>query len=117
MNQPDKAYGVGREIFAQNQDNAAVLNQVAWFVVDDPGVKTRDLDFALEVAGRANEITEGKDPAILDTFARVYYEKGDLINAIRVQKKAVQFAEGGPMSQSISETLKKYEDELAKKNN
>jgi tetratricopeptide (TPR) repeat protein len=115
MEQPDKAYAFGEEMAKKNWDEAMALNQLAWYVVDSPTVKTRDLDFAHKLANRANELTEGKDAAILDTFARVYYEKGDLKNAIRIQKKAVEFAPEGPMAEDIAAALKKYEEELAKK--
>lgn len=115
MDQPDKAYAWGHEIAKKNWDEAMVLNQMAWFVVDSPTVKTRDLAFAHKLASRANELTEDKDAAILDTFARVYYEQGDLKNAIRIQKKAVEFAPEGPMAEDIANALKKYEEEFAKK--
>ena len=115
MDQPEKAYAWGHEIAKKNWDEAMVLNQMAWFVVDSPTVKTRDLAFAHKLASRANELTEDKDAAILDTFARVYYEQGDLKNAIRIQKKAVEFAPEGPMAEDIANALKKYEEEFAKK--
>lgn len=115
MNQPAKAYELGDELAKANWDNAMLLNQLAWFVVDNPEVKTRNYDFALKVASQANDLTENKDAAILDTLARVYFEKGDLKNAVRLQKKAVEFAPENEMGEEITATLKKYEDALAKK--
>ena len=91
-----------------------LCNAVAWFVVDDPGVETRDLDFAFKLAKRGCELTEHEDAAILDTLARVYYEMGDLKNAIATQKKAVKVADDGPMGESIREVLEKYKAEAAK---
>lgn len=114
-NKPEEAYNLGRKLLDTYSNDAMTLNQIAWFVVDNKNVQTRDLEFAMEVAAKANDLTEGKDPAILDTQARVYYEQGDLKNAIRLQKKAVEFAKDGPMAQSIADTLKKYEDEWTKK--
>jgi hypothetical protein len=37
----------------------------------------------------------------------VYYEKGDQKHAIRIQKKAVEFAPEGPMAEDIAAALKK----------
>jgi hypothetical protein len=83
---------------------------LSWTTVDDKGVKKRDLDFALEGALRANELTKEQDPSILDTVARVYFEKGDLKQAIKWQRKAVKHAGGTPMAEQLEEALKKYQD-------
>ena len=117
FNAPDEAYELGERIAKDNWENPMLLNQLAWFVVDTPGIEKRNFDFAERLASQANELTEGKEAAILDTFARVYYEKGDLKNAIRLQKKAVENAPADEMGSEIKATLKKYEDEFAKKNN
>lgn len=114
MDEPEKAYALGEELAKANWDDPMVMNQLAWFVVDTEGIKTRDLDFALRLAKRGVELDEN-NPAILDTLARVYYEKGDLTEAIKWQKKAVEHAEEGPMAEDIRTTLKKYQDQQAKK--
>jgi len=117
MNEPKKAYPLGESLAKENWDNAQILNQLAWFVVDTEGVQSRDLDFALRLATHANELKSEKDGMILDTLARVYYEKGDVKKAVEVEKKAVaNLPEGAPaqIADSIRETLKKYEDEAAK---
>ena len=54
-----------------------MLNEIAWFIVDEESIGGRDLDLALRAATRANELN-GRDAAILDTVARVYYQKGDV---------------------------------------
>lgn len=112
MDRADEAYEIGNEILEENWDNAALLNQLAWNVVDNPQIKTRNLDFALKAAKRANELTEGKDAAILDTVARVYWEKGDKKTAIKWQKKAVEYAGDDPMGDQVRDTLKKYQGEM-----
>jgi thiol-disulfide isomerase/thioredoxin len=116
-NKPAEAYEMGERVLEAIWDDAQMLNAIAWTVVDNKAVTERNIDFAEKAASRANELTEGKDPAILDTFARVYYEKGDLKNAIRLQKKAVEFAPKDQMGGEIKAVLKKYEDEFASKNN
>ena len=91
-----------------------ILNAVSWFVVDNANVKHRDLDFAMKVAKRASELTDDKDAAILDTVARVYYEKGDLATAIKWQRKSAKHAGEGQMADDIRKTLEKYEKESKK---
>jgi hypothetical protein len=115
LNAPDRAYPYGEQVAKEHWDEAQPLNNLAWFVLDTPGIAKRDLDFAMEIASRANEVTNGEDSMILDTFARAFYEKGDLKNAIRLQRKAVQFSKPGPMADEIAAVLKKYEDEMAAK--
>jgi thiol-disulfide isomerase/thioredoxin len=115
MNDPAKAYAYGEVLIESAKDSADSLNAIAWFVVDSPAVKARNADFALKAANRANELTEGKDGAILDTVARALYEKGDLKKAIEVQKQAIEHADDPPMEAELRATLKKYEDELVKK--
>jgi thiol-disulfide isomerase/thioredoxin len=105
-----RIYDFGRTVMRAHWDDPMILNMMAWTTVDDKDVAIRDLDFAMEAAQRANELTEEKDAAILDTVARVYFEKGDLQNAIKSQRKAVKHAGGSPMAEQLEEVLKKYED-------
>jgi thiol-disulfide isomerase/thioredoxin len=48
-NNPDEAYKIGAKVVEANWDNAMMLNGIAWTVVDSPSVKTRDLDFAVNL--------------------------------------------------------------------
>ena len=104
---PQEGYALGREIVASNPP-AQLLNQLAWYTLDDEDVKSRDLDFAMDAAQCAVKASPGEDPAILDTLARAHWEKGQRTEAIAVQKRAVGLA-SGPMRESLEETLKRYE--------
>jgi len=105
---PEAGYALGREILASNPP-AQVMNQIAWYTLDDAAVKVRDLDFALAAAKAAAEASDSKDAAILDTLARAYWEKGDRPKALDTQRKAVAVADDGPMKASLEATLKAYE--------
>lgn len=109
--QPKEGYAFGEQLVKENWDDAQMLNSIAWFVVDDASVKDRDLNFAMKVAKRASDLTDDSEPSILDTYARVLYEKGDLKSAIKWQRKAVENATEGPMADGIRKTLAKYEKE------
>ncbi|MCH8824034.1 MAG: redoxin family protein [Planctomycetes bacterium] len=90
-------------------DNANALNTIAWRIADSADVKNRDFKVALKAAKRANELTEEKNAAYLDTLARVYYETGNLKEALIWQRKAAEAVlEGSPMADGILEYLKKY---------
>ena len=112
---PDAGYAVGAALLEANWDDAQMLNQIAWMVVDDAAVARRDLDFALKTAERANELAESKDAAILDTLARIHHDRGDLETALLWQRKAVEQAGDGPMGAGIREVLEQYEKEAAAK--
>ena len=106
-----KAHAAAATITERCWDDPSMLNMVAWEIVDNESNENPDLDLALKAARRANELTEGNDPAVLDTVARVYYEKGDLDKAIEYQTKAVKLAGDDPMGEEIKATLEKYKAE------
>jgi len=107
----EEGYALGRVLVSENDDNHMVLNQIAWTIADDKAIKERDLDLAMDAAERANDLTLGKDASILDTLARVHYEKGDFRKALKWQKKAVRYADDGRMGDEIRATLEKYRKE------
>ena len=107
---PAGTYEYGRSIMEKHRDDSNILNQLAWFTVDDENVRSRNLEFALEAAQRANELTDEKSAAILDTLARVHYEQGDLETAVKWQRKAVEQALNPAMAGELRETLEKYEN-------
>jgi thiol-disulfide isomerase/thioredoxin len=111
LDRPEEAYAWGREAAEQHWDEYKALNTLAWRTVDTKGIKTRDLEFALKLALRANELTEEKNASILDTLARVYYEMGDLDQAIEWQRKAVYHATKEATKFELNEVLIKYEQE------
>ena len=111
--EPALAYGYGRDLMKENWDKADLLNQLAWFTVDDEDVTTRDLEFAMEAATQACKLTDDEDAGVLDTLARVYFEIGDVKTAIKWQRKAVEEAEGKPLAGQLREVLIKYEKVVA----
>lgn len=110
---PDEAYAMGEALLKCAWDSAGTLNQIAWTVVDDKSIVRRDLAFALKAALRANELSESKDAAILDTLARVYFDQGDLHTAVKWQRVAAERAGQDAMGTEIRAVLEKYEQAAA----
>ena len=108
----EAAYAWARTMLSPSWDDANALNAFAWNLLDKTPAELQDLDFALEVATRASELTDNESAMILDTLARAYWELGEIYKAIAWQQKAVEFAEGD-MGESIAATLKQYESSLA----
>ena len=102
-------------MLASSWDNPNTLNAFAWNILDETPAELQDLDFAMEVAMRAAELTNNADAAILDTLARAYWELGDWNTAMDWQEKAVDIAEEGRMAESLQATLASYTDELEAK--
>jgi len=94
------------------------LNQIAWVIATEMDDKSRDLDVALTAANKAVEASKCADPSILDTQARVYWERGNQAKAMEIQKAAVAMAEKQDVaSETLGEmraSLKLYQDTTSK---
>jgi thiol-disulfide isomerase/thioredoxin len=107
------AYTWAKKMAKKSWDNAQFLNAMAWGIVDETPEDLRDLDFALRVAKRASDLMDNKDPMILDTLARCYWDMGKKYKAIAWQEKAVEYLGDDGMNASILETLNEYKATLA----
>ena len=98
------------------KDDADTLNQMAWWVVDPDaeGVEKRDFAFALKAAERANALTNGKSPGILDTLAKVHFDMGEIAKAIELQQKAVDLTDDAQMKKDLTERLEQYKKAAGK---
>jgi len=91
-----------------NVEEAMALNELAWGILtDDDFEDVRDLKLANALAEKASKITNGKDPAILDTLARAKFDLGQKAEAIELQENAVKLAKED-MKQELEKTLKRY---------
>jgi len=109
MDRPDKAYAIANKIADANWDNPRLMNMLAWTIVDDPEIVKRDLKLAKKLATRANDLTKSKDPAVIDTLARVFFETGNYREAVSWQRKAVELAGDNPMGDDLKKALDRYE--------
>lgn len=107
-NMPEPGYELGEQLVADGTGDGPLLNEIAWFAVQDDSVMKRNLDFCLKAATAANEAAKGADGAILDTLARVHWERGENAKAIELQEKAVSLSKDTPMAKEMQETLETY---------
>lgn len=110
----DEAYAVADEAAAAATDqDAQLLNGLAWAIVDNEGVERRDLPRAHRYADRAVALTDGLNGAILDTLAKVVFLEGDVAKAIELQTRAIEYA--GPRDEEqLRGTLLTYQAQLQK---
>ena len=92
------------------KDDAQQLNGIAWTIVDPANKKLEKRDFVLakKAALRANELSKGKDAAILDTLAKVYFDSGDAAKAIETQTKALELMKGTEDEKDYQGRLDQY---------
>ena len=78
------------------------LNRLARRIILLPKVDdaNRDLEMALKAATLANTGTNGKNPAILDTYALALSKTGKLAEAIAAQEKAITLSAGNEKMQA-----------------
>lgn len=106
----EKAYEFARGAIAGPlRESPALLNELAWAILDDPGLEARDFKLALAAARRAEELTQGRDAAILDTAARAFQCLGDLGQAVEFQARAVEAAQSDSDRDEYAERLAEYQ--------
>jgi tetratricopeptide (TPR) repeat protein len=91
-------------------DRVFALNLAATLLATCPDDSVRNGAEALELADRANQLTGGKIPSVLDTLSAAYAEKGSFADAIQTEQQAVALA----TQQGDSELANKLKEHLAK---
>jgi len=116
FNDPQTGYELGRAFMREIWDDAPALDRLASATLNEEGIKTRDLGFALKAAQRANELTEFSDPELLRTLAQAHFERADLEAALKWARKAAENLGGvaPPAATEIRATLRRYEAQAEK---
>jgi thiol-disulfide isomerase/thioredoxin len=93
------AYKLAGKMSEAHKDNPSLQNELAWRIASDPSITERDLKLTDTIATRANDAAHGKDPAVLDTLARVKFMRGKKDQAITLQEQAVNLADADSQKQ------------------
>lgn len=111
-----EAERLGTRIFQTGRNDPRTMNKLAWGILDDSWVRYRDLDLAMKAAKAAYEGCDGKDGGIVDTYARAFYENGDVDTALKYQKIAVSLiGENHQLRPGMMSWLAKYKKEVGQK--
>ena len=73
-------------------DYLAALNTLAKILAANPDEKFHDPDQAVKLAMRAAELTDYKDPSVLNTLAEVYAAAGQFDKAVKTTQTAIDLA-------------------------
>jgi thiol-disulfide isomerase/thioredoxin len=91
------------------REDAAALNFIAWSIVDPAAkIAKRDYELSIKAAKRACELTEWRDPAILDTLAVGLFDCGHITKALKMQETAVKYAKGTAYEEELTERLERF---------
>lgn len=114
LNKPKEAYAyLDGAIDGPLADEWMLLNQVAWVITSAPDLPERDLGVARKAIDRAVVVSGGKDAAVLDTQARVFFAQNEVAKAVETQTRALTFADAG-IRDEMQEQLDTYKAALEK---
>jgi thiol-disulfide isomerase/thioredoxin len=85
------------------------LNEMAWTLLTDEGIKTRSNALALKLAQAAFDASGGKDPSVLDTYARALFENGKVSEAVQQQQRALALTTDDDKRREMADALKRYQ--------
>ena len=83
------------EYLSLRPDDYMVMNNLAWLLAANPDPDIRQPQEALRLATRAAELTQFKNPGILDTVAVAQAGLGDYEAAVETAETAIDLAEAG----------------------
>jgi tetratricopeptide (TPR) repeat protein len=91
-------------------DDFQVLATAAHYLAASENTSIRDGLAALNLALKANDISEGSQPMVLDILAMAYAETGDFTNAIACAQNALELAEAAKLesTKTIRQRLELY---------
>jgi len=106
---PGEAIAHWENAVANESDFVPALNNLAWVLAAFPEASIRNGDKAVRLADRANQLSGGKDPAVLRTLAAAYAENGRFTEATATAESGLQLAN----TQGNSALVKIFETDLA----
>ncbi len=107
-----KALAGRRELLRSRPDDVALLSDIAWMLATNPNASIRNGTEAVELAQRAEQLSQGREPAILGTLAAAYAETARFPDAVQTARKALELAtqqNNRSLAESIKTKLPLYE--------
>jgi hypothetical protein len=85
------------------------LNEMAWTLLTDEGIKTRNAALALKLAQMAFDASAGKDASVLDTYARALFDNGKVTEAVQRQQRALELTADADKKAELEKSLARYQ--------
>ncbi|NCD31916.1 MAG: redoxin domain-containing protein [Spartobacteria bacterium] len=93
------------ELLKMDDVSSKALNSAAWFLVEDERLNDAFVADGLLLAQKANELTKGENPVVIDTLAYATFKNGDIDEAIKLQEKALKLY---PSDERLIQRLETY---------
>lgn len=108
-----EAYAELRESISDTQmwNDAGSLTKSAEWIATGQQVKARDAAFCVMCIERALELTEGREPQVLQAGVRVHEAFGQIDEAVALQKQVVEMSEGEAREDAMLELQRLTETE------
>ena len=90
-----------RQAVQIDPNNPRVLTYLAQVLASDTNPQIRDGNHALAMAAKANDLTGGVQPAMIDTLAMAYAEAGQFTNAQQAAAYALKLATAYDMTNDV----------------
>jgi tetratricopeptide (TPR) repeat protein len=98
-----------RKLEALESADIDMQTEIAWTLLTDERIKERNLKLALKFAKSAFDASSGKDPNVVDTYARALFDNGNAAEAVRQQQRAIELTDDKDKKAELQETLKQYQ--------
>ena len=108
----DEAIAQYQKALQINPDYAEAQNNLARVLATCPQASLRNGAKAVELARRANQLTGGGNPTVLDTLAAAYAEAGRFPEAVETAQRALRLAEtqsNAALADTLRSQLKLYQ--------
>jgi predicted Zn-dependent protease len=83
-------------------------NEIAWTLLTDESIKTRNVKLALKFAQAACNASNGKNADVLDTYARALADNGKPAEAARQLERAIELTSDATRKAELQAALKNY---------
>jgi hypothetical protein len=106
---------IGARLLKAFGDEADAMNQFAWGLLTEDRFGGQYAKLALKVSQRSNVLTHQSNWFYVDTLAHAYFALGDLKEAIRLERRAVELAAGDRRADEARQALERFEKALRSK--
>lgn len=92
-------------------DLAEHYNEYAWALATNPGFTHEEQKKSVKIAIKANELTSFRNPFYLDTLAHAHASNGELLQAIKIERKALKYLNKSEetLRKEFSQTIQNWE--------
>jgi hypothetical protein len=112
---PAKVEELTRRLELIDSRDAELQNEIAWTLLSDEKIKTRNPKLALKFARAAFDASGGKDPNVIETYARALFDSGNAAEAVQQQQRAMDLTPDKDKRAEMEAALKQYRLKAASK--